>query len=151
LRLEVADLRDDNGAPQLTMPSSRKGRRRRVTRQPVPIPPELAARLRQSVGDRQPTEPLLNKADGTLWNASSHLRLFGRLTAEIALDAGVTFYSLRHSSIVRQLLAGVPARVVAAGHDTSIPVLEHTYARHISTVSDAVVRHTLIDFKRGRQ
>jgi hypothetical protein len=85
------------------------------------------------------------------WNASSHLRLFRRMAAAIDLDAGVTLYSLRHSSIVRQLLAGVPARIVAAGHDTSIPVLEHTYARYISTVSDQMVRRSLIDLKRGWQ
>jgi hypothetical protein len=87
------------------MPSSRKGRRQRITRQPVPISPLLAARLRQSVIDRKPTDPLLTKADRTPWNASSHLRLFRRMAAAIDLDAGVTFYSLRNSSIVRQLLA----------------------------------------------
>jgi integrase len=149
-RLEVADLRDDNGTPQLTMPSSRKGRRRRVTRQLVPISLELASRLRQSAIDRQPTDPLLVKADRTPWTAASHLRLFRSMAAAIDLDAGVTFYSLRHSSIVRQLLAGVPTRVVAAGHDTSVGVMEHTYSRYIGTVSDAVVRGALIDFKRGR-
>ena len=69
----------------------------------------------------------------------------------LGIDAGVTLYSLRHSSIVRQLLAGVPTRVVAAHHDTSVPVLEHTYSRHISTVSDSVVRRALIDLSGGRQ
>jgi hypothetical protein len=38
-------------------------------------------------------------------------------------------YALRHSSIVRQLLAGVPVRIVAAGHDTSVKMIEHTYSR----------------------
>jgi integrase len=151
LRLEVADLRDDNGAPYVTMPSSKKGRRRRVSRQPVPISPELAARLRRSAADRQPTDTLLCKADGKPWNASSHLRLFRRVAAAIDLGDGITFYSLRHSSIVRQLLAGVPARLVASGHDTSLSVMEHTYSRYIGTVSDAVVRRALIDFTRGRQ
>ena len=32
-------------------------------------------------------------------------------------------YALRHSSIVRQILAGVPIRVVAVNHDTSIAML----------------------------
>ena len=72
-------------------------------------------------------------------------RTFRQLAASLRLDAGVSLYSLRHSSIVRQLLAGVPTRVVAAHHDTSVPVLEHTYSRHISTISDSVVRRALID------
>jgi hypothetical protein len=31
---------------------------------------------------------------------------------------------LRHSSIVRQLLAGVPIRIVAVKHDSSVPMIE---------------------------
>jgi hypothetical protein len=39
--------------------------------------------------------------------------------------------ALRHSSIVRQLLVGLPVRVVAANHDTSVIMIERTYSRHI--------------------
>jgi integrase len=139
LRLVVADLKDDNGAPQLFMPSSHKGRRRRVTRTPVPIPAELARRLRQAARGRQPGDLLLDQSDRTTG------RMFRRMAAKIGLDSGVTLYSLRHSSIVRQLIAAVPARIVAAGHDTSIVVLESVYSRFITDVSDAVVRRALID------
>ncbi|MBV9824416.1 MAG: hypothetical protein JO001_01855 [Alphaproteobacteria bacterium] len=54
-------------------------------------------------------------------------------------------YALRHSSIVRQLLAGVPIRVVAVNHDTSIAMLERTYSRHIGDHSDALARVALLD------
>jgi len=57
----------------------------------------------------------------------------------------VTLSSLRHSSIVRALLAGVPARVVAAQHDTSVPMLERTYSAYILDHSDAVARRALLD------
>jgi hypothetical protein len=57
----------------------------------------------------------------------------------------VTFYSLRHSSIVRALLAGVPTRVVAAQHDTSVPMLERSYSQHILDHSDTVARRGLLD------
>jgi hypothetical protein len=57
----------------------------------------------------------------------------------------VTLYSLRHSSIVRALLAGVPIRVVAAQHDTSVPMLERTYSQHILDHSDTVARRALLD------
>jgi hypothetical protein len=57
----------------------------------------------------------------------------------------VTLYALRHSSIVRQLLAGVPVRVVAVNHDTSIVMIERTYSRHIGDHADALARVALLD------
>ena len=57
----------------------------------------------------------------------------------------VTLYALRHSSIVRALLAGVPTRVVAAQRDTSVPMLERTYSQHILDHSDAVGRRGLLN------
>ena len=57
----------------------------------------------------------------------------------------MTIYALRHSSIVRQLLAGVPVRVVAANHDTSVVMIERNYSRYISDHADAVARAALLD------
>jgi integrase len=145
LRLEAADLHCDGSAPWLSMPSSRKGRRRRVTRQPLPIPASLAERLRCYAEGRERHAQLFLK-----WEGERSRHLFRRLAADLKLDAGVTLYSLRHSSIVRQLVGGVPTRIVAAHHDTSVAVLEHTYSRHIATVSDAVVRQALVDFGSER-
>ena len=148
LRLEVSDLHDrDKRAPVLTMPSSRKGRRRRVMRTPLPIPTTLGKALRQHVADRGRGEPLIllrgrrNGQPGIfyakMWrDMASKDRRHHVLLAQTLV-------------IVRQLLAGVPTRVVAAHHDTSVPVLEHTYSRHIGTVSDAVVRGSLIDLGTG--
>ena len=139
LRLEAADVQDGD-APRLMMPSSRKGRRRSVARQPVPIPQSLAlALMRRSDGRDRGALVFGGQSSDRAG------RTFRQLAASLRLDAGVSLYSLRHSSIVRQLLAGVPTRVVAAHHDTSVPVLEHTYSRHISTISDSVVRRALID------
>jgi len=42
----------------------------------------------------------------------------------------VTFYSLRHSAVVRAILAGVPLRVIAAQVDSSVPMLEKAYSFH---------------------
>jgi hypothetical protein len=60
----------------------------------------------------------------------------------------VTLYALRHSSIVRQLLAGVPTRVVASHHDTSVVMIERTYSKYILDHSDALVRRGLLDVER---
>jgi hypothetical protein len=71
---------------------------------------------------------------------------FRRVAERAGLDpAEVTLYALRHSNIVRQLLAGVPARVVATNHDTSIAMLERTYSRHIGDHADSLTRGALLD------
>ena len=66
--------------------------------------------------------------------------------SQAARAAGVivTAYALRHSSIVRSLLAGVPARVVAAMHDTSIGELEKTYSAYIADHADTIARRGLL-------
>jgi integrase len=145
LRLEVGDLNDsDPAAPRLMMPSSRKGRRRRVTRKPIPITAALSKALRRSIGGRPPTSPLLVRLDDAAWRDQEHYIWFGRVAGALDLGPGVTFYALRHSSIVRQLLAGMPVRVVASNHDTSIMMIEHTYSRYIGEHSDDMVRAALL-------
>jgi hypothetical protein len=55
----------------------------------------------------------------------------------------VTIYALRHSNIVRQLLANVPVRVVAV---TSAAMTERTYSRHITDHADPLARGALLTF-----
>ena len=95
--------------------------------------------------NRPPDAPLLLCGDGRAWQSSQHGDHV-RLYQQAAARAGVagTAYALRHSSIVRSLLAGVPARVVAATHDTSIVMLEAVYSSFISDFSDAVARPALL-------
>jgi integrase len=147
-KLEIGDLLDGNGAPRLMVPSSRKGRNRRVERKSIAITRDLAAKLRAAAGDRAPTAPLLLRADGKQWQPlnSDHLRPF----AMVAESAGVacTMYALRHSSIVRQLLVNTPIRLVADHHDTSVQMIEKTYSRYIATHGDALVRRGLIDLSQ---
>jgi len=146
-RVEAQDLQADRDAPRLMMPTSRKGKgRKTVQRRPVPVPHGLAATLRVITADRPATAPLLLKPSGASWKKSDHTRLFARAAKAAGQDPKqVTMYALRHSSIVRQLLAGVPIRVVAVNHDTSIAMLERTYSRHIGDHSDALARVALLD------
>jgi hypothetical protein len=96
--------------------------------------------------DRPATAPLLTKPSGEPWKKSDHSRLFARATKAAGQDPEqVTMYALRHSSIVRQILAGVPIRVVAVNHDTSIAMLERTYSRYIGDHADALARAALLD------
>jgi integrase len=146
-RLEAQDVQWDRVDPRLMMPSSRKGRgQKKITRRPVPIPTSLATRLRSVIDDKAASAPLLLKPGGTPWKKSDHSRLFRRTAIRAGSDPSeVTIYALRHSAIVRQILAGVPIRVVAVNHDTSIAMLERTYSRYIGDHSDSVARRALLD------
>lgn len=46
--------------------------------------------------------------------------------------ATVIPYALRHSSIVRGILSNLPARLVAALHDTSVAMIERHYGQFIA-------------------
>src|SRR5262249_41715454 len=122
VKLEVGDLQADRDDPRLMMPSSRKGHAgKRVERKPVPITPALALKLTGAAAGREVSAALLLRTDGKPWSATSadHRRPFEQAVARVGLKPSITFYSLRHSSIARALLAGVPVRIVAVAHDTS--------------------------------
>jgi site-specific recombinase XerD len=140
-RLEVRDLQAAGAAPRLMMPSALKGKRRRIERKPVPIPTTLAKALRQAAAGRASHEPLLQLPGG-----ETLLRNWlKRAVTAAGVDPETTLYALRHSSIVRMLLAGTPIRIVAVHHDTSVPIIEKNYSRHIGDHADTVVRRALLD------
>nr|HYU10977.1 tyrosine-type recombinase/integrase [Stellaceae bacterium] len=145
-RIEAQDLQADRANPRLLMPTSRKGKgTKKVMRHPVPIPVGLAARLQVLTNNRPATAPLLTKPRGARWYKSDHIRLFHRAAEAAQQPAEVTIYALRHSNIVRQILAGVPIRVVAVNHDTSVAMIERTYSRHIGDHADVLARGALLD------
>ena len=89
---------------------------------------------------------MLVKPSGEPWKKSDHSRPFTWIARRAGLDPDeVTLYALRHSGIVRQLLAGVPIRVVAVNHDTSVVMIERTYSRYIGDHADALSRAALLD------
>lgn len=145
--LEVQDVQHDRTHLRLMMPSSKKGKgKKKIIRRPVPIPESLALRLRQAGRHKAKHAPLLVKPDGERWKPSDHTRPFRQAVASAGLDAAeVTINSLRHSNIVRQLLANVPIRVVSVNHDTSVAMIERTYSQHIADHSDALARPALLD------
>jgi len=144
VRLEVQDLQHGS-EPRLMMPTSRKGKGKKVkSHSPVPISADLAERL--AAPGRPANTPLLTKPNGKPWKRSNQTYPFARVVRACGRDpAEVTMYALRHSSIVRQLLAGVPVRIVAAGHDTSVAMIERNYSRYITDHADALVRGAMLD------
>jgi hypothetical protein len=137
-RVEVQDLQADRAAPRLMVPSSRKGKNRQITRKPLPITAELAKHLVKLAAGKQPHQRLLIPI-------AELARKFRPVTKALNLGAEITPYSLRHSSIVRQLLKGIPTRLVASAHDTSVVEIERTYSRYIvSDKTEAVLRDSLL-------
>lgn len=150
-RCDVGDLQDNRLDPRLMIPSSAKGRgAKTVLRRPVPISAAFAARLRQAADGRQADGPLFPKGAGR-WKDTDHARPFARIVkaAGTKTDGNepITSYALRHSSIVRALLANVPARVVAAQHDTSISMIEKNYSRHITDHADGLARGAMLQVR----
>jgi integrase len=153
-RLEVADLQVDGSEPRLLMPLSAKGRARnkRHERRPVPITVPLALTLKQEALRRPSEAPLLLRSSGEGWGHGRrrHHRDDFRAVIEAAgLDPDeVTLSALRHSSIVRQLLANVPIRIVATLHDTSVKMIERSYSRFIASHSDEIARRALLEIQQ---
>jgi integrase len=150
-RLEIGDLQADGAEPRLLMPLSAKGRRRdkRHERRPVPITPALASVLEEQAAGRPHDAPLLLRDNGERWGHGRrrhHRQDFRAVVEAAALDPDVvTLSALRHSSIVRMLLANTPIRIVATLHDTSVKMIERTYSRHIAEHTDALARRALLD------
>jgi len=140
-RLTVGDVRGQ----RIFMPSSRKGVRRTEGHTPVPIGQDIAEALAPAIQGRPADAVLLERwyhkplGNGrwrrdcrTAWRASYDITKSFQSIALAAALPGVTTYTLRHTSIVRGLRAGLPIRLVAALHDTSTLMIERYYARYIA-------------------
>ena len=105
--------------------------------------------LRPAISGRRYDEPLLcrwrmkqvrkQESRGLIWardyrgpwtSAAEITRQFREICAKVGLE-GTIPYALRHSSIVRAIRAGLPIRLVAAMHDTSVEMIERHYSRFI--------------------
>ena len=140
VQADFIDRRTGKRQPRLMMPVSRKGSGTKKARYtPVPITPELADRLKDRSG------VLLTRADGASWGEVNLAHYFARAMEGVTFNnpSKVMMYALRHTSIVRQLLANVPVRVVAALHDTSVVMIERNYSKYIADHADELARATL--------
>lgn len=150
-RLTVGNVK----AGYLEIPTSRKGRgQKKIRSHQVPIPAPLATRLRAIGAGKDYSATLLTKPGGEPWKKSDQARPFRKAAMGAGLDPDeVTMYALRHSSVTRQLSKGVPIRVVAALHDTSVAMIEKTYSVNIDQHVDAVVRPVLLNLapRSGRK
>jgi integrase len=132
------DLRDDDrDEPRLMIWCSNKGKDRDPEQRSVPITPKLAVMLRKRAEARGAKRPLFDR----IWNMSARFRV---VLERLELDLTLTPYTLRHSSIIRQIRSNVPLRMIAYVHDTSVQEIERTYARYLSNASDDLTRRGLL-------
>jgi hypothetical protein len=125
------------------MPVSRKGSgKKQITHRPVPISQSLADKPAKFAGARSGL--LFTEPDGTSWlEINLQWRFDGAIRGVKLNNAAKVTYSLRHTSITRQLLAGVPTAIVARLHDTSAVMIEKHYSAFIADHTDAKARATL--------
>jgi integrase len=147
VQADFVDPRTGKRQPRLMMPVSRKGGGKKARAFiPVPITPALADRLKGRSGVLLMRASRKQGADPESWAEVNLSRYFTeRVLKGVRFNnpAKVTLYALRHTSIVRQLLAGIPIRIVAAIHDTSVREIENTYSAFITDHSDDLVRQAL--------
>ncbi|MCK1709008.1 MULTISPECIES: site-specific integrase [unclassified Bradyrhizobium] len=141
-KLTPADLQDHLTAPRLMMPTSRKGKNRKIEYRPLPISPRLAKALRKQAAGRAAHALLFEK----MWNLATTFRpVVEHLGLGPRRDALCTAAQLHRPTTSE----GVPTRVVAAHHDTSVAMIEKNYSRYIiGDPSDALTRATLLDFEK---
>jgi integrase len=143
---QVARLRVGDCPPtRLLLPKSRKGRGKSGSI-PVPVGQDVIDALQPALAGRASDAPLLERwrhkqaPGGIEWqragrgawqSASELLRPWDTIRKRVKMP-DVIPYALRHSSIVRGLKANLPIRLVAALHDTSVPMIERHYAKWIA-------------------
>lgn len=75
-------------------------------------------------------------------------KLWKKVTISAATPGAIP-YALRHSSIVRGLRNGLPIRLVAALHDTSVEMIERHYSRWITEGLEDLVAKAIVPMFRA--
>lgn len=144
-------------ASRIMMPSSAKGRGKKVRHVPVPVGKDVIEILRPALAGRGKLETLLERwhhkqkgpgkwvrSERRPWRASYEITKAFNVIAERAGVGGYTAYSLRHSSIVRHLRLLTPIRLVAALHDTSVEMIEKHYSFWIADGLEEIAARAVV-------
>jgi integrase len=156
-RLTVADVQF--AEKRLMMPASRKGRAEKPKKPtPVRVGDDVLEALPPATNGRKGHETLLlrprwrqvgpvtwERYERGPWRSASELtRPWGEVVARAGLAPATVPYALRHSSIVRGLRAGLPIRLVAQLHDTSVAMIESHYAAYVADAMDDLAAKAII-------
>jgi integrase len=156
-RMTVADVQPVQ--KRLMIPASKKGRGEKKIKQiGVRVGDDVLGALAKATAGRKGAEPLFlrprwesvavarwRKGERAAWHSAADLRRPWEAIVALAGLAPKTIpYSLRHSSIVRGLRAGLPVRLVAALHDTSAAMVERHYSAHIVDAMDELAARAVV-------
>lgn len=100
----------------------------------APVTPQNAGRLEYVRARREGWDPA---------EANRMKRPWQEAIAAARLPAAIVPYALRHTSIVRALTKGLPLRLVAAMHDTSVAMIEKHYAAYIVDATEELMRNAI--------
>jgi len=155
-RMTVADVQRKKY--RLMLPVSRKGRgEKHIEQIAFRVGADVIAALEPAIKGRGSHSPLFERwrhkqigpaewvreARGPWTSASELHRAWVVIVERAGLPVDTVPYALRHSSIVRQLRAGLPTRLVAALHDTSIAMIEKHYAAYIVDAMDELAARAI--------
>jgi integrase len=156
-RMKVSEVQFDRN--RLMIPVSRKGQGVKAVKQiGVRVGEDVINALRPAIAGRRGPELLFLRPKRTQtranqrqathrepWRAASELTpSWDKIRQRVGLPAEIVAYSLRHSSIVRGLRAGLPVQLVAKLHDTSVKMIETHYAAYISDALDELAVRAVV-------
>ena len=162
-RMQVADVQAEQH--RVMVPESYKGRRNATAYIRVQVGPDTLAILAPAIEGRPATAPLLERwrhvqvktaerrnatqvwergERGPWATASEMARFWSQACRDAGLPPTTIPYALRHSSIVRGLRVGLPIRLVAALHDTSVAMIERHYSRWITDGLDELAMRAVV-------
>jgi len=159
-RMKVRDVQPS--LDRLMVPRSRKGRNKRGGYTPIRVGADVIAAMMVVVEGRSPDEPLFCRwrrvqVSRTEWRRDSRgpwktpsemLRPWATACRRAGIT-GHTPYALRHSSIVRGIREGLPIRLVAAIHDTSVAMIEAHYGRWIADGLEELAARAIVPMMRA--
>jgi integrase len=162
-RMTVGDVQAEQG--RVMVPESLKGKKRTISYIRVQVGADTLAVLAPAMAGRPLSAPLLERwryvqiktgerrnatqvwerdTRGPWVTASEMTRLWSEACENAGLGTTIIPYALRHSSIVRGLRMGLPIRLVAAIHDTSVAMIERHYSRWITEGLDELAARAVV-------
>jgi integrase len=93
----------------------------------IKLPPATAEFFGNLAKDKLPGAALLSRANGSAWTKATWVPAIREAASATKLPAGVTSYTLRHSTITDLIGAGLDALQVARISGTSLQMIEKHY------------------------
>ena len=162
-RMCVGDVQAEHGG--VMVPESFKGKKQATAYIRVQVGADTLSVLAPAIEGRSQGAPLLERwryvqvktaerknatqiwerSERGRWSTPSEMtRLWHQVCEDAEVPASTIPYALRHSSIVRGLRFGLPIRLVAALHDTSVAMIERHYSRWITEGLDELAARAVV-------